>query len=65
MDGRIAKGVLVHCALNYRASAFLALYRVRRLGWERGRALDDLASFWKPEPAWQELIDRILGSASA
>ena len=65
MDGRNAKSLLVHCALNYRASAFLALYRVRKLGWERGRALDDLASFWKPEPAWQELIDRILGPASA
>lgn len=56
LDQRQDRRLLVHCALNYRASAFLALYRIRRLGWEPVDALRDLESFWKPEPAWAELI---------
>lgn len=44
--------VFVHCAANYRASSFLALYAELRLGWSRERA-DELArSQWQPNPVW-------------
>jgi ribosomal protein L11 methyltransferase len=54
--------ILVHCALNMRASAFVYLYRVLRRGEPRDAALADLHAVWQPEPAWQMLIDEMLGA---
>ena len=52
MDELKGERVFVHCAANYRVSAFLALYGELRLGWERARA-DELArSQWQPNPVW-------------
>jgi protein tyrosine phosphatase (PTP) superfamily phosphohydrolase (DUF442 family) len=54
--------VLVHCAANMRASAFVALYRIRRLGWEPGQAFKDVYRIWDPytDPVWAEFVTRIL-----
>lgn len=60
LSRRADSRILVHCALNFRASAFLTLYRIRKLGWSRAEALRDLESFWNPEPAWRELIEDLL-----
>lgn len=62
MDLRRDVNVLVHCAMNFRASAFMALYRIRRTGADRDRALDDMRSVWEPDAAWSKLIDTILSS---
>ncbi len=52
MDELNHERVLVHCAANYRASSFLALYGELRLGWSREQA-DELArSQWQPNPIW-------------
>lgn len=56
-DGR---HVLVHCALNMRASAFVYLYRVLYRGESSETALADMHAIWQPEPAWQSLIDELL-----
>jgi len=38
----------IHCAANYRVSAFVGLYRVMREGWEQSRAFELMNSIWKP-----------------
>jgi protein tyrosine phosphatase (PTP) superfamily phosphohydrolase (DUF442 family) len=50
--------ILVHCRANYRATAFIALFRVLRLGWDPDEALQDLRRIWDPEqyPAWRDFI---------
>jgi protein tyrosine phosphatase (PTP) superfamily phosphohydrolase (DUF442 family) len=52
MDELQAERVFVHCAANYRVSAFLALYGELRLGWDRARADELACSQWQPNPVW-------------
>src|SRR5258706_454180 len=35
MDAHTTKKIHVHCEANYRASAFIMMYRVLRLGWQK------------------------------
>jgi protein tyrosine phosphatase (PTP) superfamily phosphohydrolase (DUF442 family) len=51
--------VYVHCELNWRASAFVYLYRITQLGVSIDEALEDLTAIWKPKDGWQEFIDAI------
>ncbi len=62
MDHHAGRRVYVHCAANYRASAFMLLYRVLRLGWPLEDALPDLQTIWDPAeyPAWQAFIEEML-----
>lgn len=60
MDANKERKIWVHCAANYRVSVFLGLYRVRRLGWDRERAFEQLKSFWEPNEVWRDLIERVL-----
>ena len=57
--------VHVHCQANYRASAFIMLYRVQRLGWKKEEAIWIMERMWNPEdfPAWQKFIDEQLAKA--
>ena len=56
--------LFVHCAANYRASAFNMLYRVLRLGWRIEDARPDLDAIWDPAeyPQWQAFIEAALAS---
>jgi uncharacterized protein (TIGR01244 family) len=51
---------LVHCAANYRATAFYGLYAMKHLGWSKAQAEKLRESVWKDGnyPAWQEFIER-------
>ena len=51
--------VLVHCQANFRATGFVALYRILRLGWNKEEAFHDLRRIWNPEdyPVWQAFIE--------
>lgn len=60
MDRRRGQCLLVHCAMNFRVSAFMAVYRVRRAGVDRKQALQDMRSVWEPDPAWRQLIETLL-----
>ncbi len=60
MDEYARQPVFVHCAKNMRVSAFVALYRIRRLGWERRCALRGIYRIWTPDDTWQRLIDAVL-----
>jgi len=59
MDSRKDKKIHVHCEANYRASAFIMLYRVLRLGWKKEDAIPVMERLWNPEdfPIWQKFID--------
>ena len=60
MESNRDKAVLVHCALNYRASAFVFLWRVLRCDELQKIARPDMLAVWKPDETWQAFIDRAL-----
>lgn len=62
MDAHKDHKLLVHCEANYRATGFVALYRILRLGWDQNEAFQDVHKVWDPEkfPIWQKFIDENL-----
>jgi len=62
MDANAGKKIHVHCEANYRASAFIMIYRVLRLGWKKEDAVPVMERMWNPEdfPVWQKFIDNNL-----
>jgi protein tyrosine phosphatase (PTP) superfamily phosphohydrolase (DUF442 family) len=62
MEARREQRLFVHCAANKRVSAFMALYRIHRLGWARDEALGfvDLPSF---PPVWQAFVEEMLAAS--
>ena len=59
MDACKGKKVFVHCAANMRVSAFLALYRVARLGWAVEQAFRNVRTMQFPE-VWLQFMDAML-----
>lgn len=59
MDEREGRPLFVHCAVNYRASAFLYLYRILRRGVNREDAEADMHEVWVPDGVWAELIETV------
>ena len=57
--------LLIHCAANYRVTAFYALYGMRAMGWSRAQAEAFIASVWQPErfPAWAAFIAQEMDDA--
>lgn len=54
------KRVLVHCAANYRASAFYGLYAMQNLGWSEAQADALRAKLWQRQyPVWDAFIQQI------
>jgi len=51
---------LLHCQVNYRASAFSFLYRVLYENVPVAEAKADMNSVWQPNETWQKLIFGIL-----
>ncbi len=64
MDRYADRRIFVHCVANMRASAFIMLYRVLRLGWRIEDALPDMRAIWNPAgyPAWQAFIEAALAA---
>ena len=63
MDTHSNNKVLVHCQANYRATGFVALYRILHLGWDKETAFQDLRKIWNPEkfPIWQKFMEENSG----
>lgn len=62
MDARAGRRTLVHCFANYRASAFMYLYRTLRLGVPEVDAREDLMAIWTEEafrehPQWAAFLE--------
>jgi protein tyrosine phosphatase (PTP) superfamily phosphohydrolase (DUF442 family) len=60
MDACCERSVFVHCVKNMRVSAFIYLYRIRRLGANPQAARADLARIWEPEGTWKDFIQAML-----
>lgn len=54
------KKTLLHCQVNYRASAFSFLYRVLYQDVSVAEAKADMNSVWQPNEVWRDLIFSIL-----
>jgi protein tyrosine phosphatase (PTP) superfamily phosphohydrolase (DUF442 family) len=52
---------LIHCAANFRVTAFYALYALKHLGWSEAQAEAFRASIWEGSdyPVWEEFIGRM------
>ena len=61
-DGRI----LIHCAANFRVSAFYALYALRNLDWSETQADALMSPIWQGShyPVWEDFIRRIKSQTS-
>jgi protein tyrosine phosphatase (PTP) superfamily phosphohydrolase (DUF442 family) len=57
--------VFVHCALNWRVSSFVYLFRVTQQGVPMEVAVESLGKIWKPNLIWQRFIDRSLARYGA
>ncbi|MCS7059768.1 MAG: protein tyrosine phosphatase family protein [Anaerolineae bacterium] len=53
--------VLLHCAANFRATAFYALYALKWLGWSEEQAEAFRARIWAGSdyPVWEQFIARM------
>lgn len=60
MEQHEQKNIFVHCALNWRVSAFLFLYRTIKCDYPVSDALSDLHNVWTPDDTWQAFIDSAL-----
>jgi uncharacterized protein (TIGR01244 family) len=67
MDGVAEDKVLVHCAANYRVTAFYALYAMRRDGWSEACADELMTRIWGDDPtqrmddAWRRFVLAVRG----
>lgn len=61
MSAVAGRKILLHCAANYRATAFYSLYAMKHLGWSREEASRFRERIWAGSdyPAWKALIARI------
>jgi protein tyrosine phosphatase (PTP) superfamily phosphohydrolase (DUF442 family) len=62
MDAARGRKVFVHCAANYRVSAFVALYGETRLGWTPQEADSHIRRVWEPNETWTRFIADARGS---
>jgi len=58
MQSAADQRVWVHCAANFRVTAFMALYGRHHLGWTAERAHDLIAEVWQPDAVWQAFLER-------
>ena len=56
------KRLHIHCAANYRVSAFYAIYAHQHLDWPRSRAMAHIESIWTPaeHPPWDAFVSNYL-----
>lgn len=62
LDANRDRKVHVHCEANFRASAFIAIYRILRLGWEPEQAFEVMHTVWDEDayPVWRMFLEDAL-----
>ena len=62
MDANQDKKIHVHCEANFRASAFVAMYRILRLGWKDEETMEVMHSIWDEDayPVWKIFIEDVM-----
>ena len=65
MDERNGKVIHVHCEANFRASAFVAMYRILRLGWKEEDAFEIMHKIWDEDayPVWKLFIEGMVSQS--
>lgn len=58
MEQLTKQKTLVHCAMNYRVTAFYGLYAIKHLGWSEKQADEFRAPIWSGSnhPTWENFI---------
>ena len=53
--------ILLHCAANFRVTAFYSLYALKRLGWSEAEADAFRASVWRGSdyPVWEAFVEQM------
>jgi uncharacterized protein (TIGR01244 family) len=66
MQASSAEKILIHCAANFRVTAFYSLYAMKRLGWTELQADEFRASIWAGSnyPIWEKFISDMKGRIS-
>jgi len=65
MAARRDQRLFIHCALNCRVSAFVALHRVLHQGWSRDAAWAALREIWEPDEVWSRFLEERLSPPAA
>ena len=62
MDKNKDRKILVHCQANFRATAFMSMYRILRQGWKADEAMEVMHKIWDEEdyPMWKMFIEDTL-----
>jgi len=60
-----ADKILIHCAANFRVTAFYSLYALKHLGWTEAQAAEFRASIWggSDYPIWEKFIGEMESKA--
>ncbi len=61
MNQQAGGKTLIHCAANFRVTAFYSLYALKHLGWSEALAGEFRASIWQGSryPVWEEFLRRM------
>lgn len=64
LSGLAARKVMLHCAANYRVSAFYSIYACLHQGWSVEQARDFMGTVWNVDeyPVWQAFVTTMLGA---
>ena len=54
------KKVLIHCAANYRVSAFMSIYAKTKLGWDNQTFETYRNAIWQPDEIWAAFIKKMM-----
>ncbi len=59
MDEHRGEQAHVHCQANFRATAFVSLYQILRLGAKREDVFPNIRRIWNPDeyPVWKKFIE--------
>jgi len=62
MEEHKDRKVLVHCEANFRASAFVSMFRILREDWKPDEALEVMHKIWDEDayPVWKMFIEDML-----
>jgi len=62
MDENRDRKILVHCQANFRATAFVSMYRILRQGWKADDALVVMHKIWDEDeyPVWKMFLEDTL-----
>ena len=62
LNGFKCKKIHIHCAANFRATAFYGIYTCKNLDWSKLQSFELMKSFWdiSEYPLWEQLITKLI-----